>query len=72
MQPGFLDLESRRQSLEKLGDSLPKPAEWVDWEGFRSLLDGMHKKGRKHAPHLLSESESTLANLKSGNAHVIQ
>ena len=49
MQPGFFDLDSRYQELEKFGGPLPKLAELVDWEGFRSLLDRIRKKERKNA-----------------------
>ena len=51
MQPDFVDIDSRHQELEKLGDPLPKLAELVDWEGFRPLLelDQMRKKERKNA-----------------------
>ena len=48
MQPGFFDLDSRHQELEKLGDPLPKLAKLVDWEGFRPLLDPIRKKERKN------------------------
>ena len=49
MQPGFFDLESRHQQLEKLGDPLPKLAELVDWGGFRPLLDRIREKERNSA-----------------------
>ena len=47
MQPGFFDLDERYQQLEKLGDPLPKLAEVVDWEGFRSVLEKVYQKERK-------------------------
>lgn len=39
---------SRHQELENLGNPLPKLTELADWDSFRPLLDGMHKKERKN------------------------
>lgn len=49
MQPGFFDLESRHEQLEKLGDPLPKLSGLVDWESFRPLLEKLRQKERKSA-----------------------
>ena len=47
MQPGFFDLNSRYEQLDKLGDPLPTLSALVDWEGFRSLLSRIRQKERK-------------------------
>lgn len=41
MQPGFFDRNERLAKLEELGDPLPRIERLVDWEGFRSLLEGV-------------------------------
>ena len=47
MQPGFFDLNSRYEQLDKLGDPLPTLSALVDWEGFRSLLSRIRQKERQ-------------------------
>jgi len=49
MQPGFFDLESRLQLLEKLGDPLPKLNQVVEWDAFYPVLKKIREQPRKNS-----------------------
>jgi IS5 family transposase len=47
LQPSFLDVHERSAKLTEMGDPLVGLNEQIDWEAFRSGLNGVHEKVRK-------------------------